>query len=880
MEVRNYREANGVYTVSAGTPKGIGVPAAIRLVCLLVVLFFAVSASAQTQPCSFSISPTSATFGAPGGDGLISLTASSGSCPREVSSNVNWITVTFGQSGTGNGTSSYRVQANNTPNQRTGTLNVAGQVFTVTQAAGTCSVQLNPTRATVLATGGSGQFDVTTGCSWTATTSASWITLSQSTPTGNGSVTWTASANTTSSQRTGAISIGSQSFTLTQEASCVFTLTANTSSFTANGGTGAVTVQGPTACDRTATSDVSWIRITSGASGEGNGTINFTVDANTTRQSRIGNIRVNNAYLVTITQQANTCVLTVNPTRVPGNINGGSGVFAVSSTCAWTAVSKTEWVRVLTASGTGSGTVSYEYGTNFGALARGGFIEVNDVTFVIDQPGRGCDIEINPEQVEIPAAGATGTVAVSAQSDCSWTPTPTAEWITIESKTNEGFRYRVAANPAVTTRTATITLGSKIVTIRQAAAGCSVSIGAATSLELGADGGTGTIPVTANCAWRAIPNAEWIRITSPATGSSDAQVTFSVSPNSDQDQRTGAITIGEHRFTVTQAGQRCTVTLASTTAALPARGGTGAIAITGGPSCEWSAISGAPWLRITWSRADGTGSVRFEADPNGTGAERVASISVSGQTITVRQPALTPRITQQGIVNAASFTSGPVAPGEIVTIFGTGFGPAVLAPLQLTANGQAVTTAAGETRVLFDGQPAPMVYSTDGQLSAIVPYAVAGNPTTSIEVEYYGARSNAVQLPVAASAPGIFTAASSGTGQAAILNQDFSVNGRDNAAPRGSVIQMYATGEGQTVPVGTDGKLAAPPLPVATLPVTVRIGGIDAPVLYSGGAPGLVAGVIQINARVPQEVPPGPDTPIVIRFGQAESRAGTTVAIR
>ena len=855
-------------------------PAVIRFVFLLAVLLFAGSASAQTQPCSFSISPTNATFGASGGDGLVSLTASAGSCQREASSNVNWITVTFGQSGTGNGTASYRVQANNTPNQRTGTLNVAGQVFTVTQAAGTCSVQLNLTRATVTATGGSGQFDVTTACAWNATTSASWITLSQSTSTGNGSVTWTASANTTSSQRTGTISIGSQSFTLTQEASCVFTLTASNASFTANGGTGTITVQGPTSCDRSATSDVSWMRITSGASGEGNGTINFTVDANTTRQSRIGNIRVNNAYLVTITQQANTCVVTLNPTQTSGNINGGSGTFAVSSTCAWTAVSKTEWVRLLTNSGTGSGTVSYEYGANYGALARGGFIEVNEVPFVIQQPGRGCDLEITPEQADVPAAGGTGTVAVSAQSDCSWTPTPTAEWITIESKTNESFRYRVAANPTVTTRTATISLGSKIFTIRQGAAGCSVSIGTATSLQLGADGGSGTIPVTANCAWRAIATTEWIRIASPTTGSSDAQVTFTVTPNTGQDQRTGAITIGEHRFTVTQEGQRCTVTVASTTAALPARGGNGSITVTGGPSCEWSAISAAPWLRITWSRADGTGSVRYEADPNGTGVERVAAISVSGQTITVRQPALTPRITQQGIVNAASFINGPVAPAEIVTIFGTGFGPTVLAPMQLTANGQTVTTTAGETRVLFDGRPAPMVYSTDGQLSAIVPYAVAGNPTTSIEVEYYGARSNAVQLPVAASAPGIFTAASSGTGQAAILNQDFSVNSRDNAAARGSVIQIYATGEGQTVPVGTDGKLAAAPLPVATLPVTVRIGGIDAPVLYSGGAPGLVAGVIQINARVPQEVPAGPDTPIIIRIGQAESRTGTTVAIR
>src|SRR5215207_3615957 len=131
LKGRNYRRANGVYTVSATLPKGIRVLAVLRTVSLFAALLLNAVLSAQTQPCSFSVSPTSATFGASGGDGLITLTASASGCTREVTSSVPWVTITFGQTGTGNGTASYRVQVNNTTSQRTGTLSVAGQVFTI-----------------------------------------------------------------------------------------------------------------------------------------------------------------------------------------------------------------------------------------------------------------------------------------------------------------------------------------------------------------------------------------------------------------------------------------------------------------------------------------------------------------------------------------------------------------------------------------------------------------------------------------------------------------------------------------------------------------------------------------------------------------------------
>jgi uncharacterized protein (TIGR03437 family) len=103
--------------------------------------------------------------------------------------------------------------------------------------------------------------------------------------------------------------------------------------------------------------------------------------------------------------------------------------------------------------------------------------------------------------------------------------------------------------------------------------------------------------------------------------------------------------------------------------------------------------------------------------------------------------------------------------------------------------------------------------------------------------------------------PGIFTLDASGSGLGAILNQDGTINGPQNPAGPGSIIVIYATGGGLTDPAYEDGELSGLPLPYLKADVEVEIAGRPAEVLYAGGAPGLVAGVVQINARVPADVP-------------------------
>jgi uncharacterized protein (TIGR03437 family) len=238
-----------------------------------------------------------------------------------------------------------------------------------------------------------------------------------------------------------------------------------------------------------------------------------------------------------------------------------------------------------------------------------------------------------------------------------------------------------------------------------------------------------------------------------------------------------------------------------------------------------------------------------------------------------------PAVAEAGIVSGASFLGGAVAPGMLVSIFGSGLGPPEGALLELDGSGYAKTQLQG-TRVLFNDVPAPLVFLSPTQVGAVVPYALDGN-AVRVVVEAHGVRSPAVEVPLSDSAPGLFTLDSSGAGGGAILNQDGSINAAENPAERGSIVALFGTGEGQTEPAGQDGKIAAEVPPQPRQQVAVTIGGLAAEILYAGGAPGLVAGVIQVNARVPAGLAAETgEVPVVLQVGNATSQPGVTLSVR
>ncbi len=233
-----------------------------------------------------------------------------------------------------------------------------------------------------------------------------------------------------------------------------------------------------------------------------------------------------------------------------------------------------------------------------------------------------------------------------------------------------------------------------------------------------------------------------------------------------------------------------------------------------------------------------------------------------------------------GVVNSASLLPAPIAPGELVTIFGAGVGPETPAFLELDADGKVATTLAG-VRVTFDGWPAPLTYVSSGQINAVVPYAVNGKTNARLQVDYSGQKSDSVVIAVADTAPGVFTMAMHGRGQGAILNQDGTLNSPANPAEKGSIVSIWANGMGQTDPPGEDGKVTTAPLPVPRSPVYVWIRGIQAPeITYAGAAPQLVSGVLQVNVRLPLDIPSGSAVPIALTMGYAASPAGVTLAVK
>jgi uncharacterized protein (TIGR03437 family) len=235
--------------------------------------------------------------------------------------------------------------------------------------------------------------------------------------------------------------------------------------------------------------------------------------------------------------------------------------------------------------------------------------------------------------------------------------------------------------------------------------------------------------------------------------------------------------------------------------------------------------------------------------------------------------------TLSAIANAASLQSFappimglgdatiPIAPGEIVVIFGAGLGPATMTAA--TPSKTFYPTQVAGTTVSFNGVPAALLYTSAGAVSAIVPYGVYGQMSVPIAVTYQGNTYTTVsQLPVAASAPGIFTADSSGSGQAEAFNQDGTPNSASNPASVGSVVTFYGTGEGLTSPVDQDGQINFyPNLPTPVQPASVTVNGVPSTLDYLGAAPGQVAGMLLFNVEIPTGVPGGAAVPVVLTVG-------------
>jgi uncharacterized protein (TIGR03437 family) len=426
--------------------------------------------------------------------------------------------------------------------------------------------------------------------------------------------------------------------------------------------------------------------------------------------------------------------------------------------------------------------------------------------------------------------------------------------------------------------------------VNQAGAVCAITL-PQPSASIGVSGGSFSFPVQANCTWSAYDYSQaWITVPYNTGGTTNGTVNYTVAASGCATQRSGAISVASYsasqQFQINQDGAPGNFSISSTSATVPPAGATNTINVTTGDGCPWSTAVDVSWITILSGRS-GTGKGGFGYSvPANSGPQRIGHITVQPGpfVVTVTQQALPPPAMQlNAVVNAASNVAGAVSPGEIVTLYGAYIGPASAAGFQVNTDGT-YAKSLGATRVLFDGVPAGIIYASAAQVNAVSPYGLAGKSTTQVQVEYQGVLSNAISIPVQAAHPGLFTVDASGLGGGAILNQDYSLNGGLNPAPRGSVVMIYCTGGGVTIPASVDATITPAPPPLYNLsptnPVSVTIGGVAATVSYNGAAPSQIAGLTQINAQVPAGVTPGTKVPVIVTIGTWQSQAGVTLAVQ
>jgi hypothetical protein len=251
--------------------------------------------------CSYSIAPGTQSIGAAGGAGAPIGVSTSNGCPWSASSSVAWVAVTSGASGAGNGTVAFSV-AGNTGGQRTGTLTIAGQSATVTQAP--CTYSISPGSQSFSAAGGASvpvAVSTLSTCQWTTVSNASWITVSSGAAgTGIGSAAFIVAANA-GAGRTGTLTIAGVPFAVSQDAPCTQGLSPSNQTFSPAGGDGSITVVSPPGCQWTSRSNNAWISVQSGVTGNGGGRVEYRVDANS-GGTRSGTISIGDATF-TVTQQ-------------------------------------------------------------------------------------------------------------------------------------------------------------------------------------------------------------------------------------------------------------------------------------------------------------------------------------------------------------------------------------------------------------------------------------------------------------------------------------------------------------------------------------------------------------------------------------------------
>jgi hypothetical protein len=515
---------------------------------------------APAPSCTYTVSPTRKTVAVNGEALTVTVTAASG-CAWTASNSAAWISITAGESGTGNGQVRVSVIPN-TGGARAATLTIAGRSVVLEQPAAPpqpCSYSITPTERSV----GRDETVVTVtvragdGCAWTSSSQAGWITVTDGrTGSGNGTVRLVVAGNSARA-RSGTVTIAGATFTVRQDgAPCAYSI--KPGSYEAGRGPDdvQVAVTAGEGCTWTAVSNASWVKVTEGQSGSGNGTVRLIVEANS-GAPRTATVTIA-GHTFTLQQQGPDCRSSIAPTSQNTGPGTAEIVVTVSAPdgCAWTSASQASWIAIAGGgSGAGNGSVRLTVESNRTTAARSGTATIAGQTFTVQQEALSCTYSITPTRHSAGRGSEDVRVSVSAQDGCPWTASGEPDWIAIaEGRTGSGngsVRLLVQANNGAA-RTATLTIAGQPFTLEQA--GCLNSIKPRDYHSgRGPDNILIAVTAEAGCTWTATSSVSWVTVVEGAEGSGPGTVRLRVEPN-EGDTRSTILTIAGQPFALLQNG--------------------------------------------------------------------------------------------------------------------------------------------------------------------------------------------------------------------------------------------------------------------------------------------------------------------------------------
>ena len=663
-------------------------------------------------PCPSSptrVSPSSLSFESDAGSGTVDVSGSS-SCSYSVSDNQDWISVSPSQVA-GGGSVTVEVTANDGSSERSGTVTIGGSSVSVSQDGKPVECPSSPdVEPSSLSFGsGAGSKDVTlngqNSCSYAVSGDQTWISVDESSVSGDGSVKVSVTENTSTASRSGTVTIGGSSVSVSQDGETVECpaspgVEPSSLSFESGGGAKTIEVDGPSACTFSVTAD-DWITV-SPSEVSGGGTVNVSVPGNSGTTQQSGTVSIGTTS-VSVTLEA---ACPSGPSVSPSSLSA-SGEISVSgsSTCYYDVSDDRDWISVSPSQVAGGGTVTV---TVSGDPGQSGTVSIGTTSVSVSIPCPSSPTRVSPSSLSFGSDAGSGTVDVSGSSSCSYSVSDNQDWISVSPSQLAGggsVTVDVTANDGSSERSGTVTIGGSSVSVTQ----CPSSPGVEpSSLSFGSGAGSGTVDVSgsSSCSYSVSDNQDWISV-SGSSVAGGGSVTVEVTAHDGSSERSGTVTIGGSSVSVTQCPSSPGVEPSSLSL------GSGAnesdqVVVQEAATCSYTVTETLAWLRVEPTSVAGNGTVTFTTDTaNDAASARTGTVTIGGTSVSVTQAGTDQPVNRPPVAVADTATTSPGTP-VIVAVLANDTDPdgdalSVSAVVTAPAHGTAVVGADLQTVVYTPG---------------------------------------------------------------------------------------------------------------------------------------------------------------------------------